>query len=112
MYWRRVAVSSIPVDDDKKFEQWLQSQWRIKDDLLEQFHHFGRFPADDGYHEVVEGTDVKTIQGAGYIETEVKLAHWYEIGQIFVALVLFAFGFLVWATLWSWGYDRIGLSKT
>jgi lysocardiolipin and lysophospholipid acyltransferase len=81
MYWRRFAMSSIPLDDAKAFETWLKQRWEEKDQLLECFNQTGRFPADDA------ATAEKT---KGYIDTEVRLVKWYEVGQIFVVLATFA----------------------
>lgn len=81
LYWRRFAISSIPLDDAKEFEKWLSRRWEEKDQLLEYFSQTGRFPTDNG------ATAEKT---EGYIETEVKLVKWYEIGQIFVVLATLA----------------------
>lgn len=81
MYWRRFPISSIPLDDSTEFQQWLSKCWEEKDQLLEHFRQTGRFPADD------DATAEKT---KGYIETEVRLTKWYEIGQIFVVLATFA----------------------
>lgn len=77
MYWRRFAMSSIPIHDAKAFEAWVMDRWKEKEKILEQYQQMGRFPAD-----------VLSQSGAedGYIETEVKLKNWYEIGQIFVVL--------------------------
>ena len=109
MYWRRFAVSSIPTDDPKQFETWLLDQWRIKDALLEQYIQNGRFPADDGHDSDGEPAinghpGAKVLKGAGFIETEVKLAHWYEIGQIFVVLAAFALVFNIGAKVWNLGF--------
>lgn len=43
----------------------------------------------------------KNTLGAGIIETEVKLKHWYEIGQIFVVLLTFAMVANVTAKMWN-----------
>ena len=86
MYWRRFAVSSIPVDDSIAFELWLRTRWTEKDKLLEGYHHTGLFPADDGIDKDRNG---KTRRGAGYIETEVKAFHWYDFLQVFAPLGLF-----------------------
>ncbi len=83
MYWRRFAVSSIPLKDAKEFEIWLLDRWREKDDLLEQYYETGRFPADSEAGSLEEGSG---ISKDGYIETEMTLNHWMEIGQIFVVL--------------------------
>lgn len=106
MYWRRFAVSTLPIDDPRKFEAWLVDQWRIKDALLEQYVQNGRFPADDGHNSEEEPTingknKTKIAKGAGFIETEVKLAQWYEIGQIFVVLAAFALLFNIGAKMWN-----------
>lgn len=91
MYWRRFATSSIPVSDPKAFEKWIYDRWLEKEELLEQYMREGRFPADDGSDSendtIAGGTTTGNVaKGAGFIETEVRLARWYEIGQIFVVL--------------------------
>lgn len=96
MYWRRFAVSEIPLDDAKAFETWLSKRWDEKDQLLEQFQQSGRFPADTGGN-----TGSSKLKGAGYIDTEVKLAKWYEIGQIFVVLATLALIADVFSKLWA-----------
>lgn len=106
MYWRRFAVSSIPIDDPQQFELWLRQRWLEKEQLLEQYVHDGRFPADDGHDSegepaVGRNGGSKVIQGAGFIETEVKLARWYEIGQIFVFMLLFALVANILAKTWN-----------
>ena len=87
MYWRRFAVSSIPIKDPKQFEQWVLDRWKEKDGLLEQYYDTGRFPADG--------------PGGEYIETEVQLQHWIEVGQIFVVLAALAMVANVFAKLWE-----------
>lgn len=106
MYWRRIAVSSIPLDDEHAFELWLRGQWLEKESLMEHFVQNGRFPADDGHDSdgepAINGSaGSQILKGAGFIETEVKLAHWYEVGQLFVALGAFAFVFNILAKLWN-----------
>ena len=106
MYWRRIAVSSIPIDDSKQFDLWLRRQWQEKEELLEYFAQNGRFPADDGHDSegepAVNGNPgAQVLKGAGFIETEVKLTRWYEVGQIFVVLAAFALIFNVLAKLWN-----------
>lgn len=81
MYWRRFAVSTIPLSDAKEFEQWLLARWREKDDLLEEWYNTGRFPAD-----VSSADESKGISKGGFIETEMRLNSWLEISQIFVVL--------------------------
>lgn len=87
MYWRRFAISAIPIDDHEAFDYWLRQRWIEKDKLLELYHRTGRFPADAGVDKAPDGT---TRRGAGHIETEVKAFHWYEFLQIFAPIGLFA----------------------
>lgn len=87
MYWRRFAISSIPLDDSRAFEHWLRARWTEKDNLIEYYYQHGSFPADVG---VDKGPDGNTRRGAGYIETQVRPAHWYEFLQIFAPTGLFA----------------------
>lgn len=47
MYWRRFAVKDIPHADSKQFETWLHDRWVEKDDLLEYYHQYGHWPADE-----------------------------------------------------------------
>ncbi|KAL8940872.1 MAG: hypothetical protein Q9211_002062 [Gyalolechia sp. 1 TL-2023] len=93
MYWRRFDVWSIPVDNDRDFDNWLRARWIEKDQLLESYQETGRFPADTGVDELPDG---RKRRGAGYIETEIKPNKWYEYLQIFapvglLALVLYMF---------------------
>lgn len=93
MYWRRFKISTVPIDNDKAFDLWLQARWREKDYLMELYHRTGRFPADTGVEKATAGV---TRRGAGVLETQVRSTHWYEFLQIFapmgiLALVLYAF---------------------
>ena len=95
MYWRRFPVSSIPVDDPKAFEKWVKDRWLEKEDLLEGYIQNGRFPADEGTDSngldiANDGSSQVVAQGAGFIETEVRLVKWYEIAQIFIVLATVA----------------------
>ena len=87
MFWRRFAVSKIPMDDPKAFEIWLRNRWIEKDRLIEYYYLTGKFPADAGVDKAPNG---KTRRGAGYIETEIKAFHWYEFLQVFAPIGLFA----------------------
>lgn len=87
MYWRRFALSSIPIDDPVAFEVWLRARWMEKDGLIEAYHRYGRFPADRGAHKTREG---RIIRGAGHIEAKVKSDSWYEFLHIFAPVGLFA----------------------
>ncbi|KAL8770991.1 MAG: hypothetical protein Q9209_003410 [Squamulea sp. 1 TL-2023] len=93
MYWRRFDIWSVPVDNDKAFDNWLRARWIEKDQLLDNYQKTGRFPADTGVDELPDG---RKRHGTGYIETEIKPNKWYEYLQIFapvglLALVLYMF---------------------
>jgi len=94
MYWRRFAVSSIPLDDPKAFEAWLMDRWREKDALLEHFYETGLFPAapaeSESQSKSKEQHDDGQASFTGYIDTSVRLARWSEVGQIFVVLATVA----------------------
>lgn len=80
LYWRRYAVSEIPLDDQKAFELWIEKRWREKDDLLEQYKTTGRFPAA---HE----DNSKESKGGTFIDTEVKLKSPFEVLQIYIVVL-------------------------
>jgi lysocardiolipin and lysophospholipid acyltransferase len=79
MHWRRFQISEIPYKDEEAFGTWVLDRWKEKDDFLEHFYNTGRFPSDGL-------TDKKAGIDGGYIETEVKLQSWLEVGQIFAVL--------------------------
>lgn len=87
MYWRRFAISSIPLEDTKKFDLWLRQRWVEKDKFIEDYYRHGKFPADEGLSKDDKG---ESIRGAGYIETEIKPKYWYEFLQVFAPIGLFA----------------------
>ena len=106
MYWRRFSTASIPINDLAKFDTWLRERWLEKDALLEGYVRNGRFPADDGHDSegepAINGSlGGKVAQGAGFIETTVRLARWYEIGHIFAVLASFALTANILAKLWN-----------
>lgn len=76
MYWRRFAVADIPTDDPDKFRAWVNARWQEKEQLLEQYFRTGLFPADEASLPALGNSK------AGYVDTEVKLGHWYEVGQL------------------------------
>ncbi|KAF1851172.1 acyltransferase-domain-containing protein [Cucurbitaria berberidis CBS 394.84] len=88
MHWRRFRVADIPTHDEKVFSDWLLARWREKDDLLQYFVENQRFPADEGVTPNVNGG--KPLEGAGWIETEVRPVNWYEWLQIFVPFTALA----------------------
>ncbi|KAA8905536.1 acyltransferase-domain-containing protein [Sphaerosporella brunnea] len=109
MHWRRFAVKDIPIEDPAEFELWLRERWYEKDNLLEYYMENGRFPEDDepkdnGHitenidtrqrHKVCgEERTVSTVGGTnsdgkweGPVETEVKLARWWDVLDIFTVV--------------------------
>ena len=98
MYWRRFAIADIPLEDHDKFELWLRERWYEKDAFLEQYLTTGRFPAD---HAATNGAMTNGTVKEEFIETEVKLAHWYEIGNIFVVLATFGLVANLLARVWD-----------
>lgn len=97
MHWRRFATRDMPLGDEKAFNEWLLARWREKDDLLQFYIENNRFPADDGVGRDEEGREVK---GAGWIETEVRPAKWYEFVQVFVPIAAVALLVNVGLKLW------------
>lgn len=96
MHWRRFAIKDIPLDDHEAFDQWLKQRWIEKDDLMEYYLTSGKFPGSPPTDGAVNG-NVKEE----WIETEVKLAHWWEIGNIFVILGALALVFNLLARIWA-----------
>lgn len=92
MHWRRFRIADIPLGDEKVFGEWVLARWREKDDLLQYFVEHNRFPADEG-ETLANGSGGKSLKGAGWIETEVKPAKWFEWVQIFIPLA--AFGLVI-----------------
>ncbi|KAF2668933.1 acyltransferase-like protein [Microthyrium microscopicum] len=65
MHWRRFAVSSIPVHDEKAFDNWLHERWVEKDTLLEHFTEHGQFPCDEAAIVVEEAEEKETAHSTG-----------------------------------------------
>ncbi|KAL1959026.1 hypothetical protein VTO42DRAFT_3267 [Malbranchea cinnamomea] len=90
-YWRRFAVSSIPLEDQRKFEAWLYERWAEKDQLMKHYMETGKFPpfeydtGKNGAH--VDGDGENRVHHPAYIESEIKLGHWTEVGKVFAVLV-------------------------
>jgi len=78
LYWRRFAVADVPIDDPEAFQKWVEARWQEKEQLLEHYFRTGLFPADEA------SFSAKGNSKAGYVDTEVKLRNWYEVGQLFV----------------------------
>lgn len=96
MYWRRFAIADMPLHDQDAFDLWLRERWSEKDSYIEYFLNNGQFPANkaalkDNRSALKDITNGSTLVNPGttkegHIETQVKLAHWWEIGNIFVIL--------------------------
>lgn len=75
----------MPLDDHDKFELWLRERWYEKDAFMEQYITTGQFPGSKAAINAV-----KSSGNDEFIETEVQLAHWWEVGNIFLVLGMFA----------------------
>lgn len=82
MHWRRFRVDTLPVGDARAMDEWVHARWREKDDLLQRHLETGRFPADS--EAIAKDTHGRQT---GYIETQVRQRHWFEIVQIFVPVI-------------------------
>lgn len=96
MYWRRFAIKDIPLDNPEEFDLWIREKWYEKDAFMEEYITNGRFPAS------AEATSETDADHDGYIETEVKLAHWWEVGGMVIVLAAFVLVFKLTARVWSW----------
>jgi len=88
MYWRRFAISSIPLGDSEKFDVWIRQRWTEKDELLEQYVSTGRFPSSEIFASAHPSG--KGASNNGFIETKVRPKHWWEVSQIFSVLATLA----------------------
>ena len=98
MYWRRFAVKDIPLDNVEEFDAWLQKRWYEKDAFMEQYITTGRFPSNASDNNGV--SPVGRVK-EDFIETEVKLAKWYEIGKMFIVLATLALIANIGAKAWN-----------
>ncbi|KAI9762637.1 MAG: hypothetical protein M4579_000255 [Chaenotheca gracillima] len=105
MYWRRFPLSSIPLDDSKAFEDWLRARWVEKDELLEMYMQTERFPANSFHTSKSISANGAPGSSNGYLETEVRQGHWWEVGQIFFvsvsSLAILLYARSVWRSFWS-----------
>ena len=100
MHWRKFAIVDIPLESQAVFDEWLHGQWRQKDALLESYLDTGRFPGEES---AIHGSAVKSPED-NFIETEVKLAKWWELFNAYRILASF---FLVFRFLpWAWSLRR------
>jgi len=98
LYWRRFAISSIPLEDPKEFEIWLRDRWTEKDALLEEFTQTGKFP---GSYPDADSSECGDLTGKhNHIETEVKSSSIFERLLMFIPLLLLAFFVKVVLDLW------------
>lgn len=110
MYWRRFAVSEIPINDPKVFDEWLLERWREKDRLLEGYLQKGRFPAHDGEDETSNGAiSSQKVDGKGYIETEIKAKNPLEFLRIYVPTAALYFIIRLVVQFWNFLLVIIGI---
>ena len=101
-YWRRFPIVDIPLNDQKEFEDWIYKRWEEKDKLLDQFIETGRFPpfeADTPSNR--KGPEASVTGSEGYIESEIKLGHWAEVGKVFAILIAAGLALKFLPHLWS-----------
>jgi lysocardiolipin and lysophospholipid acyltransferase len=104
MYWRRLAMDSIPLDDPKKFETWMLEQWRIKDELLEVYMQTGRFPRSANL-EITSPSGADVVSQTGrYIETRLETARTIDYLQLFIpmAVVVLAMSLFLGRESFTW----------
>ncbi|SMR56708.1 unnamed protein product [Zymoseptoria tritici ST99CH_1E4] len=89
MHWRRFAMDTIPLDDEKEMAAWTLARWREKDELLEVFKQKGKFPADKTAVQIEDGPQEEEFKTA-YINTEVRTRSPVELGSVFVPVALAA----------------------
>lgn len=113
MYWRRFAVSTIPVDDPKAFDAWLMERWREKDQLIEQYVRTGRFPANGT--EASNGKQNGKQNGGhiemrssrlDFLETEVRSASRFEFLLTFTALFVLGISVTIIYIVREWFHDH------
>lgn len=92
MYWRRFAVSDIPLEDQAEFDTWLRERWSEKDLLMDQYFETGRFPTElAGTIEAESGSaKQKAVASDGFVEAHVRLGHWSELARIFMVVTMAA----------------------
>ncbi|KAI6247810.1 hypothetical protein HI914_04542 [Erysiphe necator] len=88
MFWRRFAISDIPLHDKDEFDEWLRLRWSEKDAYINQYIATGRFPPI-----LQDGKDTKNPpkneEKEGFFETEVRIDNYWEILYIIVPILIF-----------------------
>jgi len=93
MYWRRFALSEMPLHSKQEFDLWLRARWVEKDELMEHYLTHDRFPGTK-----TAGAENKEGE---FIEAYVQLQHWYEVFNIFSVLGATALIANLMATAWN-----------
>lgn len=86
MYWRRFALSDIPLHDKEKFDEWLRNRWSEKDAIINQYIATGRFPQTLA-HEKVE-KDITQKEEKNYLEAEVKVDSYRDYLYVIIPILL------------------------
>lgn len=122
MYWRRLAIADMPLHDAKEFDAWLLARWAEKDALIETYLTKGRFPPNEPAIEAAPKATtppapIPTDSFKGkpyapfspYIETTVRLADTWEVGNIFVVvagtLMALNIGYKIWCFVHGTGKE-------
>lgn len=91
-------MKDIPLSSSEAFDAWLQKIWAEKDALMEQYLTTGRFP---GNAEETGGIAFTGERKEKYVETEVRLERWWEVGKTFTILLAFAGITNLGAKMWN-----------
>ncbi|KAK2749862.1 hypothetical protein FQN57_005277 [Myotisia sp. PD_48] len=102
-YWRRFAISDIPLEDQQAFEAWLFKRWEEKDALLTRFTETGRFPPFEETEKTGDNLSHQPTKGnnPGYLESEVRLGYWFEVTKVFSTLFLACMAIKWLQSLWN-----------
>ncbi len=98
MYWRRLAIADIPLNDPHEFELWLTARWYEKDALMEHFLTTGHFPENQA---ATNGDAKKFPKETSFIETEVKLTDWWEVGNLLLLLAITTLAVNLFNRVWN-----------
>ena len=75
-------------------------RWTEKEGLLDYYARHDRFPCERE-SATSNADESKSGDGDGFIETEVQVSNYLEIGQIFVVLATWALAANILAKIWD-----------
>ncbi|POS86438.1 hypothetical protein EPUL_002648 [Erysiphe pulchra] len=101
MFWRRFALSDIPLDDKDKFDEWLRNRWSEKDALINKYIATGRFPPmvpNEKNEKIIAQKEEKS-----FLETEVKVDNYWDFLYVIIPIMIFLGIIDLLKILWSTG---------